>query len=487
MSEIAAAAAIVLTLYVLAVLFAFWRERHRLSRFVERATTLFEARRATRSLGDPFSRVAEKAFEPTHDPEDETARIPGNLGRALSLAAAEPLETLWFGHLAMQTLLILVAMSPLTVALVQGALELPQIFAPASDLPPSLTYLSTVTRADAVFGTIRQGAQTTGWLVSYLAIGWSIAWWTYRPEAREIRFVRSLLQVAAQVKSAAEIRGDLLLVEALNPRRSLRQPLCALALWVVAVSVGWLILVATAVIRSSNPAEPQFQVLKTQRSMKVVPASGIAIPLGRGGHIRTRDETYSISIGPDSVGTADAELGILSDDRRSVAAWSPNNLDRLAPSESVHLFGHGPLAMEPIKATLSQLTESKGITDWHIVVRRAVGGQAEPSSVYVTIPLSLVAQGRALLDLHVRHSDVVVNGTTRFAFERPKWRTKFRQTVRTQLSLEALKQNRPVRVSTDDEVNFDRFVEVLGAADDGCHQLQDCGLPGLGLRFVLVP
>ena len=93
----------------------------------------------------------------------------------------------------------------------------------------------------------------------------------------------------------------------------------------------------------------------------------------------------------------------------------------------------------------------------------------------------------AEFELHVRPTDVVVNRSARLSFNDPDWVSHLRRSIRPAITAESIDRRASVRVRADDEVTFERFVSVLGAADDGCLGGRDCGLPGMGLRFALVP
>lgn len=472
-------------LYLLTILIRWFREWFCLRRFVRAAASLPDARRAATKLTRPFSALASKAFGHESVPGGAAKHGHSSLRRTLAEAVDEPLVPPWPAHVLVHSVLVLLALAPFSVALIRGTLHIPEVFTGANVLPGALAYLSAGERSQELFERIREGTQATAWLTALLAIAWAAGWWLHRPEAREARFVRSLLDVTARLKPTWSTHGDLAFAKSLAPSRSLKHPAIALALWVVAVSAGWLTLVISAPIRATNPIEPRFHVLEPGAASP--PSTAVSIPIARGGRALGSDPaTLRLSVGPDVIRAASSEIGVLSEDRRSVERWDTSIIDRLLEADSVRLYADDSLGMHIIKTTLQRLSKSRGTPEWEVAYRREMA-RSSGKPLYVSLPVLLDDDLEADVELHVRPTDVLVNRSARLSFSDPDWASGLRRSVRAAITAESLERRTSVRVLADDAVRFDRFVAVLGAADDGCLGDRDCGLPGMGLRFALVP
>ena len=69
----------------------------------------------------------------------------------------------------------------------------------------------------------------------------------------------------------------------------------------------------------------------------------------------------------------------------------------------------------------------------------------------------------------------------------PAWRLRLGELVRVRTGAKQGASAMPVIALQlrSAELPYDRFLEVLSSADSTCPTAADCGVPGLGVRFVL--
>ena len=244
-------------------LVSVWRERRALNRFVEAASDVESIEAAANDLPAPHQEIAAQLVEAIN----VRSTLDEALTKAVVRATNESFEPPLARRLITNVVLAFAFFAPISLALLQAADRVVRAFQAAKNTPAARVYLDGQAHLEAPFATLHDVFFGAAWLVAGLAAWWALRWWAWRPEVREARFIRALLEVAAVLRPGVPAPISARLCELVAPDRSLGRPAVASVLWFVAVTAGWAILWGTATVRAANGAEPVFDVWPKTRGI----------------------------------------------------------------------------------------------------------------------------------------------------------------------------------------------------------------------------
>lgn len=447
---------------------------------------------ATSDNPESSQKAAAGLFEPARGIATEMAeavQVRSTLDEALSKAVVRACSEAWSLPAPAQAILhagaVLLVMTPFGWALLQTAEVVQSNLPTLQQMPESARYLSAHTALEPAFEALRGAARSAAILWIGLAAVWSLGWWLRRPEVREARFVRGLLEVATRIRpgTAAPVSGRLATL--LAPDRTLRRPMAAAGLWAGAITAAWLILYGTGDVRLANAERPYYRVWPTENPNPLTLSPDLALPTGHAGAPFAERGNATLTLGAMQVllrGRPIAEI----EEGRLGAGWPPpaSRIDpeTLAPGPEVTVIAHEAVRVsDGMLPVLGWLKSRAEVERFHLVIRRPLEANR---AVQAELPLTFASGAGAGLSLRVDRSGVRTTGA-RFGWADPAFRDKLRGLVRGVRDLYAAAPPRPVEITVDEGVTIGQLVRVMSVADESCASAEDCGLPGLGLRFDL--
>lgn len=463
----------------LASVLAALRERAALRRWVASSADPDAAAREAKDLPEPHRSIAAEMAE--------SVRVRSTLDDALVKAVVKAGDESWTPPLGLQVGLhlvtLLLALAPASWALVGAANALASGRERMAPLHPAARYLEGPALLDGPFAAIAAGFGDTALLLATLALVWSLSWWLRRPQVREALLVDALLRVATQIRPgiAAPVGGRLAALVA--PERGLARPVAATALWVGAVTFGWAILYVTADVRADNQSEAQYAVWPVETRAPINLGEDLTPPDSRGGRPFEDRGAPTVTVGPMQVVFQGQPLAQLDAGRLATELGAPDTTlkERLATAAEVTVIVQRDVDAKAGLLPVLRWLHAKGdVRTFHLLVRRDIEGGAAQAD----LPIEIVDEAEVDLTLRVEPGDVIA-GAARIPRARPGWRRELATAIRRLDSLFTPEARHAVRVEVAEGVSYARLAEALGAADDSCPTDTECGLPGLGLRFVL--
>lgn len=482
------------------VLVGWLRDKRALARLVASASTVERMREVAMALPSAY-RASATQFA------GEMVR-KGSLDEALVAAvtraasASYGLRVAW--SLLLRVALGLGALGPFVIALFGTALEIRRVLPPQDRDAPTRVFLATKHTLEPTFVALKDATQQSGVLVVGLVMLACLDWLLSRPEVREARFVQSILRAAIAARPGAPAPVSGRLSELLSPERSLHLPVAAFIFFFLAVSLGWCLLFLTASVRAANAADV-YDVWPANRRKLLVAPSGMRLPLAGGGGQPIQKEGHpTLTVGPDHVELSTVHLAELTNGSHLIPGWrqhiqDPSPVLASFKTESsglqIAVLAHQGVLMSTVLELLGFLRSTQDLRLAHLVVERNVRFKDAPGGLRLDASLSL----RTATDpstpppkilIAITAKNVTLRGPSGEALtvelDSAKWRRDLSRATRT---LIADPQSSEIVIQTDDpDLTYARFMEILSTADSTCEQdVGDCGVPGIGLTFVLAP
>ncbi len=449
--------------------------------------------RAIRSLGNPYRRV----FSTFVDSHERAASIDEALARALVQGAQSPFSAPLFFHIFAVILTVGAIFAPAVSALLQAATTVVELFDEGRTQSVRSRYLYGATGLHPAFVELGEAFETTAWLTAALAVAWALRWWLLRPEVREARLTRALIECAGRMKPGASAPVSTRLAELIAPDRGLARPVLATAMWTVAVTVGWLALIGGAQIRIASQRPRPFAVWPPESARRIEIYHGVVLPRAHAGAPLVRTERPSLTFGPSEVFFHNVSMMRLVDGR-TPANWAesaPELARSLAdfprPLE-VTVLAHRSVKLDVVVPVLRRLAARYDIAKYHLILERDVG-TPDGGRLQSVLPLEVRSEREStLLKMHIEATGVQISPTGAFVpFESKDWRTDLRDEIRASPALRESPQAPVVALAVGSEMlaqgDYRRLIGAMSAADSSCADRFDCGLPGLGLRFTIAP
>lgn len=466
---------------LLVLILATMLEESRLQRFLEAATDPERAKEAAKKLGGPQRSIATELAE--------SVRVRTTLDEALVKALVRAANEPWAPPVVLQAVLhvitVSVALLPLVLALVQTAEGVANGFGALAGRPGPARYLAGPRLLEGPFEALHAAAGGTAALLVGLAVVWAVGWWLRRPQVREARFVRALLELSTRIRPGTPALVGARLAELVAPERTLARPAAAVLVWVLATTVSWGILQLTAEVRAANHHPPRYHVWPEDRLNPLGVGADLVLPRQRGGVPFEDRALPTVTVGPAQLtvqGQALTPLG-------QGGAFPPPEL-RLPESfkgkGGVTIVGHAAVsASDAVIPTLRWLHARAGAEQFHLILQRDLGYATAQADLRLELPKEPPAQAGVTVQVN---ADELVVGPARLPSARSTWRREAAEAIRGLRHVDdRTRPDAPLLVRVGPGVSYERLVEALGALDDSCDTAEDCGLPGLGLRFVLSP
>lgn len=410
--------------------------------------------------------------------------------------------------IATDVALVLLALGPMVVGLLDGAVALADLWAASSvwaassaKASPAL-YARELALVPALFDGVRSAfAHSAGLLVSLPAV-LALRWWLLRPEARIARMLRAILSAAIAARPGASAPTAARLANRISPMPGLRPGVRAAAAFCVMFTVAWALLVGTADLRAENTVAPRFDEWPARRiGAKATVMS--AMPSYPAGQPSFENMGASLIVDKSDAQLAQQTTATLSDGRFTDAAWRTRvdemaeALDRYRDDDGnvdVVVLAHKELPASTIVSLISHLAKTHRAKHFHLVIERTVTAAGRPGTTTVQAALSVVLDTPPAMDtaiqLDITPQGVRVDrrggeGPQQIAFADPSLFTKVSKAVRSATRLGEAKADPRVVIGTSDGVSYDQLVAVLSAADTTCDGRVECGLPGFGLELRL--
>jgi hypothetical protein len=456
-------------------------ERKTLRTLVEQAGADFVA--AVDDLPDPYRGVA----RPLADQLAMAQDFDDALLDAVVDTTRQPFKKPLWLRLTVGVICSIALLAPASYGLLATASQIVSSWNESKGLDRSLVYLRSQTEFSEPFMLLRDAFQASALLFFGLAFLWALAWYLRRPEVREARFVRALLEAAARAspKSAAPVSGRL--SELIAPDRGLTRPITALAICFAGITAGWMVLYQTADVRAANDREPVFHVWPAKNPRPVAMSESVQLPVARAGSPMSQKAAPSLVIGPDKVTLSSNELlelekGRLPDDWQSQVS---EDLGTKLVEGRVVLLAHKDLPLGLVLELITYLQAVHDVERFDLIVERALVRGGSEDRLQAAIQLELGSDKVSALQLVIGADRLRVLPSTELRYDSPDWRERLHEIVRNKSELLRNEQRAPVELFVESgRIDYERFVEVLAAADTACLGKVDCGLPGLGLSFI---
>lgn len=394
-------------------------------------------------------------------------------------------------RLAVGVVASVVCLAPASYGLLQTASDVVTAWDEATHLDRSLVYLKGQTDLEGPFLMLRGAFHGSAILFFGLAFLWALGWYLRRPEVREARFVRAILETAARTSSGAPAPVAGRLAELVAPDRGLQRPVTAMLICLTGITAGWLVLYQTADVRAANWREPVFDVWPGNARPVQVRAE-ISLPIYRAGAPLGEGLPPSLIIGTRGASLQGIPLAELVD-RTLPEGWRADvpGLGRTleAASGRVMVVGHRETPVSVFFDLLDFLAAEHGIAGADLLLERTVRtGAPGGRVVQATLPLEIQASDRPA-DLVVEMADRGIRirpSEELLPYEAGGWQRALQRAVRDRPTLLRTRDRAVVEVVPASRlVAYDRLVQILATADTTCMRTNDCGLPGLGLIFRL--
>lgn len=463
---------LLLELGVLLVLLGLWvRERAALARFVRDA-----------EQGEPSEerlparlREAADALIPTLK---SSATVDSGLCWAVLAIGRAPLAPSALMSLLVDLGLALIAAMPMTLALAHAAQKLAGL--PVVSANDVRTYLAVVSDVPQAFSALRSGFGGSAVLLSGLAAVISARIGFFGHSARDYRARAAFVGAVLRGRPEAKVAESKRTLEVLADRRSFVIPATSTVVFLFMSGAGAAVLSAATPIRLENVHRLSYTRWPTDR----VVAAGVTAPHAPAGAPLTPGT--SLVIAPQQVSFGGRPLVDLSDGR-----LEPGWEGRVLPSpvavgtSSTLVLSDGLLPLATVFALMHYLDRTHHLRDYGLVVERHLPSTKHPVA-QATLSLRLPDNNQPDVTLTIDEEQVKV-GSENISFLSKSWMHSLRASMRDVLRLdEATTKQLYVGLRVAPEVTVERLTEVLGTADGMCEVGEDCGLPGLGIHFVVL-
>lgn len=493
-----------LEIVLLALAINTWsREKKALLRFVESASDPDRLKEVSLQLPAVFRAPATQFAGGLQ----RKAPLDENIMQAMTAAAntsfglAPPLL------IAFGILLSGLIFAPLVATLIETANQISQIRTATQSSVGPRVFIEVKSALEPAFDALHWAFQGSAALLAGIIVVGAVHWWLNRAEAREARFVSAVLDAAivARPGASAPISGRL--TELIAPDRTLGVPVIAFVFFFVAVTAGWSLLYLTAGVKEANAADVYDVWPKEDRREPVTPPPGMDVPVFRGGGSPIKAARLAtMMLGPDAIVIANADIGRgqiatldessnLARDWRASAPDLTRVLNRFKSSDGVELMvlGHQKVLMRAVLEIFDYLNQGYAVNRVYLIIKRTVliGGPGG-TAIQSLLSLDLAAResdAAPAMRLDIDTSRVSVTIGRQIAIvdrTQDDWKETLSGLVQAEVAGRDSHLPPVVEVAlTDRDLTYEKFLEILSSADTTCIGESDCGVPGLGLRFVL--
>jgi hypothetical protein len=466
------------------------QERKMLRELVTRSAADFST--AVDDLPEPHRTVGRKLSDHLAMEADFDDALSDAVVEVTRLPFKKPL---WM-RLTVGALCSLACLAPTSYGLIATASHVVTTWSDAQALDRSMLYLRGQTDLEIPFLVLREAFRGSALLFFGLAFLWALAWYLRRPEVREARFVRALLEAAARSspKSAAPVSGRL--AELIAPDRGLGRPITALVICLGGITAGWLVLHQTADVRAANDREPVFRVWPLRRSRLLAIAPELQLPHARAGAPVPEPPPPSLMITPEKVTLGGGKPLVDLPGGELPEGWEP----ALTPEEMkklldpaggrLVLLAHGELSLDVVLELMELFHAKHRIERFDLILERWLDtGEPGGRVLQASMPLLIRSERDVGLQLRLEATGIrLADGSPLESYEDGPWKSELSRLVREKKELLRDEARALVKIDVGSrELTYGRLVEVMGAADTACMAKNDCGLPGLGLEFTINP
>lgn len=447
-------------LFIVVVL--WWREATQLSRLVNSATRSEATERLRGPLGDGAV-VLEQALT-------SKRAVDEGLAAAIATVCQAPLGATVIQGLAIDTLLVVGALSPFLAALLGSAeaiAALPEVLGARGD--PGAPYVVAVGAIPAAFGGIAQGAKLSAMLVMIAAATAVCRYALLRPEAREARALRALVHATAHSAPDAKVPQSAKLLALLAPSTGLAPGLIGSVLFMVLSGAAVASLAVSSPLRAANIVPLTYlgwpTAIKVESPLAPPPvvAAGQVIQSGP-----------SLIFARDQV-TLHSETMTALENGNLAANWQKEALvsPRVPAGSRPLVVASEGTSLNTVFGVLQFLAERHQLASYQLVVQRTTPTN---QAIQAVLPVSLGDAAAQEVMLEVDASGVRLRGEP-IDLDRADGVRALRA---------ALGPGAPrIGVRTQGNLSYGRLVAILGLADGLCDGGVECGLPGRGVSAVL--
>jgi hypothetical protein len=454
-------------------------ERKTFRRWIDRSGTEFMA--AVDELPDPYKSVARPLADHLAMDQDFDEAL---LDAVVDTTRQPFKKPLWM-RLTVGLVCSITLLAPASYGLLATAEQIITSWNEAKGLDRSVVYLKSQVDFERPLMLLRDAFHASALLFFGLAFLWALAWYLRRPEVREARFVRALLEAAARAspKSPAPVAGRL--SELIAPDRGLSRPVTALAICFSGITAGWMVLYRTADVRAANDQEPVFDVWPGKNPRPVGLTEGVSLPVVRGGGPVQEKPIPSLMLSADKVTFGGDELFQM-EQGRMPPDWQAQMTEGLGTKLGggiVLLLAHKDLSMTVVMDVIGYLRQVHKVQRFDLIVERGVS-RGPRGRIQAALQLDLGTQRTNALQIVIHQEGLGVSPSLDLRND-PTWRDRLREAVRAKTELMKGDDRAAVEVQlASPRIKYERFVDVLASADTACMGKGDCGLPGLGLVFT---
>ena len=444
---------------------------------------------AVRLLGSPHRQI----FGAFVESQQRNVPVDEALTRALVQGAQAPFSAPVVIHIVAVVLTAAAVLAPVVAGLLQAAATMATLFNEAQVESARVRYLKGGDGLHPAFEALGEAFEGTAAIVAALALAWAFRWWLLRPEVREARLIRALIQCAGRSAPGTAAPIGTRLAELIAPDRGLARPILATAMWTAAVTLAWLTLLSAAQFRTPKGPKP-FDVWPTATGRRIE-VLNVMLPRGAAGAPMQRSERPSLTFARHEVIFHNVPLFRLTADGALPTDWTktlPSTIESLedfpTPLEVVVLADRAT-RLDLVASVLEVLAKRFKVRRYHLIIERDLGVPNGKRQASLPLEIRVTDDAAAALILESRGVRLLPAGAF-IPFTTENWSTDLRNLVRNQphlwdpttpifaleLTPEAIKN-----------ANYDLLITVMSAVDSACRQDIDCGLPGLGIRFAKAP
>ncbi len=455
--------------------------------------------------GDRLPRAVQALLEPHRsifsafiEGLNRASTVDESLTRALIQAAQAPFATPAIAHVLSVLATAIAVFGPLLVALMTAANRMAALFADARFQPLRTRYLNGAGNLRPSFAELASACDQTAGIIAALAMVWATKWWLFRPAVREARLIKTLIVVAGRLRPTASAPVATRLAEIIAPHRGLGRPAVAGVLWLLAITGGWLMLVAAAELRSTHRARTTFDVWPADAAHRIEALDEVTLPRADGGAPIVTSEWPSLTISPSSVRFHSVELATMNRGRLA-SRWEDTAPPMTKPIADfprpleVTVIGDHRIRMNTMMSVTTALAKRYSVSRFLLVIERAIHLE-DTKTLQAELPVEVGANPRHVaISLVIEDRGVLIESIDRrVSFAAPDWSSDLRSWARQRPAVYEPSPAAPVVIvrmtaAAAEMTTYGRFIDVLSAVDGACPDKGDCGLPGLGLRFVLRP
>jgi hypothetical protein len=292
-----------------------------------------------------------------------------------------------------------------------------------------------------------------------------------------------------RLRPQANIAAGARLAELLAPDRGLSRPVVASLIWVFAITFGFLFLQRTAEVRAANGHQTTFNVWPEAAKKSITSRPDVTLPKEPAGTPFDQRPRPTLEIGRETIafqqsGVAELIDGMLPDPWEPSLTGQAELLSQYPKPLEANVLADEGTSWITAKTVMARLSTQLGVSRWHLVVVREVRHGTKLETLQAALPIELaVPDTTPALSIKIGTKAIKV-GPDFTIPHTAGWQGVLRGRVRKDPALLADKRG-PIEIEIEPGVDLRYLIAVLAAADSACLTEFDCGLPGLGLRFMI--